>query len=102
MPAQRLSPDTRVNCDVGLHGDDAGESLSALAGRFRVDLSDFNFEDYFQPECGTGDGAWIFLLPFVAVFWLIDRLLGIHRKPRREPLTIGDLVEAARAGRWVK
>lgn len=82
--------------DLGVDGDDAHELLEAFGARFDVDLSELDFGRHFGNE---GLPPW-FLLGWL---WTLSR--GGDTPEARaglEPVSIGDLVEAARAGRWQK
>jgi acyl carrier protein len=84
---EQLTPDTRLLQDIGVDGDDGWELIAALGEQFGVDLSPFRPDLHFGPE---GDGF---------VLWL-RRLLRLEPS-RFVPITVGDLVAAARSGRWL-
>ena len=75
-----LNADTKINADLGVDGDDALEFMTAFEGRFQVDLSGFVFRKYFGPE---GWNPTALLTP-----------------KRPDPLTLGQLAEAAEAKVW--
>ena len=52
-------------------------------------MSEFQYDRYFGPE------------GFDLIGWLLSILSRQHRK-KWESVTIGDLLDAAKAGRWVK
>jgi hypothetical protein len=79
--------DTTVLQELGLDGDDAAELIEAYAAQLSVDMTGFDFHRHFQPE----GGGCLFFLP--------ELLLGRGRTGD-EPLSIGDLVDAAVRGRW--
>jgi acyl carrier protein len=85
---QELTALTRLGEDLGLDGDDAEDFMQAFAHRFQVDLSDFHFDLHFGPEAAYN--------PFLSFYlWLF--------KPsalKLEPITIGDLVRAAKERKW--
>jgi len=58
-----ITRETSIENDLGVTGDDAGELLSAFRDKFKVNLSKFNFEKYFndEPSSFTYAGK---LLPF--------------------------------------
>jgi len=84
----RLRPWTRLGHDLRVDGDDGAEFMQAFAQRFGVDLSAFRCERHFGPEAAFNPLAYLWLL-------LFDR-----KQLRLVPITIADLVEAARRGRW--
>lgn len=112
--------------DLGLDGDDAVEFFDAYAETFSVDLTPLHarWRDHFGPEgfplsfglgmvlVGTtvsvplilmGLPEWlVFALGMTAAFgWLIGlRAWPLARGPRLVPITVSDLIHAARIGRW--
>ena len=87
IPESRLSMDSQLLQDFGVHGDDAQELLLESSEVFLVDFSDFIFGRHFRSE---------------------PSLLSILKPPsarRREfaektPVRIGDLVAAVKCERW--
>lgn len=84
----QLTTDTRLLQDIGADGADGWELMEAFGERFGVDLSAFEPALHFGPEAG-GD-------PITGLVVLLFR----PRWTRRIPITVGDLVEAARTGEW--
>ena len=85
-PRERISTATRLAEDAGMDGDDVGEFLDAYRREFGMELTGFKFYHHFGPEgCNP--------------FWLIVR--PWWQRIERMPITVQDLVEAARAGRWL-
>ena len=121
----KLSLKTRIAQDLGMDGDDAVEFFADFGKRFDVDFGDLHirWDEHFAPE---GSGSWgamaVLCICVIAGFWLHDlfgllpswgwgiALIGmaavIHQcwfaKDTILPITVGDLVEAARSGRWTK
>lgn len=83
----RQNRNFEVNFDVD--GDDGDELMMAYGKEFGVDLSNFTFSDYFGAE-GVVD-------PISLVLALFERP---NARSARRKLTIGNLVESARKGRW--
>ena len=83
LPHDRISPDSRLNHDLGMTGDDAAEFLSAYSEAFGVDMSAFRFSDHFTGE------------PHLFNWWLTGRA------SRLTPITVRDLVEAAKQKKWI-
>ena len=77
---------SRLLHDLKITGDDAYELLDEIEKKYDVDWSGFVTKEYFPDE---GKAIW---------WWLKD-LLGIKDKAHKE-MTVGDLVRAAKAGRW--
>lgn len=89
----RLSLATTLLGDLGIDGDDAGDLLKAYASEFNVDLSDFDFFRHFGPE-GLGCN-----FPIVWAHALF-RTGTPEQRVGLTAISIGDLVQAARRGRW--
>lgn len=76
---------TRLYHDLNIYGDDAAELLSKISDLYKIDLSDFHFEEYFPNE-----GDWVF--PFIL------RLITLRPKKIYKELTVGKLEKAIKAG----
>lgn len=83
---------TRIEADRGCTGDDAYDLMVAYAETFKVDVSDFQYNDYFH-----GEG-----------FFLIAEIEGLFKwiasgfKPLpndKKELTVGHLMKGVQAGR---
>ena len=86
-PLSRLSPQTDLARDLGVDGDDASDLLLRLGEEFGINLENVRFDRHFGPEAGFNPLA--LLLPS---WWRWRR--------ERLPVTIADLVEAARTHNW--
>jgi len=107
-----------------MDGNDAVEFFKDFGADFRVDLDDLytRWDEHFGPEGGPSFGFLVIVVLCIAAgFWLRD-LLGLipawawgivlilavilaHQfwfAKRMLPITMGDLVESARSGRWSK
>lgn len=86
--ALTLSPESRLEQDLGLTGLDAVEFIEKWATTFNVETRDFPHHRYFGPEGQE----------------LLSSVIGLFskrlRKPERLPLTLGMLAEATRLGKW--
>ena len=82
--SDRISLESRLNHDLGIDGDDASEVLSLYSEAFGVDLTDFQFSKYFRGE------------PHLLNFW---RWIP-SKRPKLTPITVRDLVEAAKQKKW--
>lgn len=126
---RKLSPMTRLAQDLGIKGDDASAFFDAYGKEFKVNVDDLNmrWDSHFHPEPGLILNAlfWIvgclalaicFLHPFYMWYWASSNewqigsgLVGVislftawFRDRMSIPITIADLIDAARAGKWVK
>jgi hypothetical protein len=111
FPRERLTPETTLQGDAGMDGDDAREFLAAFASTFDVSLDGLRFADHFSEE-GTPVAAglllmaavistvlWLWCLPgWLAAAWWWQRRCA---RQRRE-LTVAGLLRSARAGHWVE
>jgi hypothetical protein len=87
---ERLTVDTRIEHDLGCTGDDADEFMQTFSARYLVDLSNFNFSLHFHNEgINPLDLLWVLLWP-----------LFEHPKLKKVPITIEDLIRAAKAHYW--
>ncbi len=78
-PESQLSLETRLLQDLGVAGDDAQLLFASFAKRFGVDLTGFNLNDHFPCE-----------------------YLWFSRGPDYVPVTVGDLLGAAEAKKWLR
>jgi acyl carrier protein len=83
---EQLSADTRLLQDIGADGADGWELMEEFGERFGVDLSEFEPGLHFGPE---GD-------PLTGLVASLFR----PRWARFIPITVEDLVQAARSGKW--
>lgn len=82
-----LTPETRINMDLGVDGDDGAELLRAFAERFAVGIDKFSGARYFGPEASGSPMS------------LLRRILGIRGSQALDPLFISKLVELATRAR---
>lgn len=92
---QKLTLETTVFYDLGIDGDDAVEFFEEFGSAFHVDLTDFKIEKYFGPEASDPLSS---IVTWLQGWWKGDH----HSAAGVMPITLRDLVEAARAGRWVE
>jgi hypothetical protein len=122
--SRSLTTDTRLAQDLGMDGDDAVEFFDEFQRAFGVDLVDLHmhWDQHFIPEGTLTLGALIgIVLCITAGFWLRGAigilpawawgliLIGIaaliHQRFARDdrlPVTLGDMAESVRVGRWTK
>ncbi len=93
-----LSPDTSLLKDLGMDGTDAVEFMEAFSEEFDVDMSEFEFDKHFGPEAG--------ITPIHLLIYLFILLGRIFKKDLDLsgliPITLRDLVSAAKAKKWHK
>lgn len=74
---------TTIERDLGITGDDAWNLMEKFRNEFCVDISNFEFDKYFQEE-----GSWV-------LGWLFNIF---KKRNMREKLTVGQLEEAIKKG----
>ena len=79
LPTVQIFPESRLVHDLGIAGDDAGELLTEYSETFQVDMSEFDFAQYFSGE---------------------PHLFKLAEGLKLAPITVQDLVEAARQKKW--
>jgi len=83
MPSDRISVESRLYQDLGIWGDDAAELFLEYSEAFSVDMTGFELAKHFPGEANFFN-------------WAIP-----GRKSRFVPITVRDLVEAAKQRKWV-
>jgi hypothetical protein len=93
-PSQ-ITPDTLINEELGVDGDDGSELLLQFSKRFGVDLTSIN-ETYFGPEgFSLRAFVWPIFLLMNALGWKQDAFQDIA------PLPVSVLIESAKAKKWI-
>jgi len=87
-PLERLEPQTKLEEDLGITGDDAWELLQKFGERFDIDLASLEFYKHFGPE-GWGCNP----------LWLLCPPPGMSDY-RKYPVTVDHLVRVAEIKRW--
>ncbi len=94
-PRENVTTETTLFGDLGLFGEDAAEFVAEFGRRLNVDLSGFYFDSHFLTE---GHQWWEMFVPIRAIW---RRYFSAGRKNEGlSPITVRQLVEAARLGRW--
>lgn len=86
-PLAKIKPDSRLEEDLGIVGDDHVELLDRYFEIFSVSPGDFSYDRYCSPE-GLGTS------------WLRKMIGKPIPKSAREPLTVSMLAAAATQGVW--
>lgn len=82
-----------IEFGLGLTGDDIFEFLEKYFEEFEVSHENFEFSDYFHDEWHTLN------FPIIVVRNFFHIVTGKHY-PRTIPVTVGDLIRAAKKGYW--
>lgn len=82
----QVTSHSRLLHDLRITGDDAYELLDEIEKKYDVTWGGFVTKEYFPDE---GEAIW----------WWLKNLFGFKDKVHKE-ITVGDLVRAAKAGRW--
>lgn len=91
-----VEPESRLLHDLGIAGTEAAELLFAYSREFVVDMTEFRFEEYFPNHAVPG-------LRRVRDFIKTLKDLGGEQPFAECPaITVADLAEMAKSGRWVR
>lgn len=97
-PAAKITPRTTLFGDIGIDGDDGDEILAAFMERFQVDMS----------ACRPVHFGIEGFVPWALLHWIYQAWLARTEKnstPESRagliPITVQDMIESARARRWV-
>ncbi|MBV7257590.1 hypothetical protein KCG44_12430 [Pacificimonas sp. WHA3] len=126
LPADRIKPSSRLLDDLGMDGDDAVEFFIDVKETFGTDISllEENWNRHFGPE---GLSCWLgvivvpvafltgmisahfglpnwatFIAALIAIVAGVWALNKIPSKNPHIPITVDELVEAVKAGAWLK
>jgi hypothetical protein len=129
MKPDRIHLSSRLSHDLGMEGDDAVEFFEKFSKEFDVDLVRLgdHWHLHFGPEgsapplgCMVVIGAavilgsllheafkpiadWIWMILLVGGFgWIYTRFFIDQEPSGVVPVTVSDLVDAAKEGRWIK
>lgn len=83
----RLERGTRLYKDLKIDGDDAFELLESFMVRFNVDMTGFDYNEYFAPEGIDIIGAAVRLFK--------------GKETKLQELTLGDLEITAKSRKWI-
>jgi hypothetical protein len=86
LDASRISMESRLLHDLGLNGDDATEAIQEISDKCSINIEGFDATQYF---CGEPT--------LLSLLWFL-RSQRRNRKSEKRPITVGQLVEAARRG----
>jgi hypothetical protein len=85
---------TRLYQDLGVYGDEAHDYMQTLSERFGVDLSGFDFDEYFPREFPGGN--WVER----TIRWLVPGLGKPRPASQYRPITLAAVEKAIDVGRW--
>jgi len=88
ISADQLEPESRLQQELGLDGDDAGAFMTDFAQEFGIDMAKYVFTDYFGHEAAGCIPLWI--------VWLFIPPL----RPKVIPISLADLQRAIDKRRW--
>jgi hypothetical protein len=91
---RRLRLGTTIVGDLGVDGDEGQSFIETFAKTFAVDISGFNADKYFNTEGGC-------CLP-LTVYYALRAVAAkdVHKATGITPITIQDLVTAAKTKKW--
>lgn len=91
----RVDMNTTLFADLGVDGEDGSHLIEAFGKEFNVDIAGFDHSKHFGPEAGCP-------LPLVPYFLVRSFTREAHDAAGVVPISVRDLVDAAREGRWLK
>jgi Protein of unknown function (DUF1493) len=80
-----LAPETRINVDLGVDGEDGADLMRDFSTRFSIDLASLPSGNYFGPEAGASP------LALLTTIW---RWMSKRELHALAPLYLRDLVQA--------
>lgn len=127
IAVDKLTPNSMLSHDLGLDGDDAAEFFETFADEFGVDLAylEADWHHYFSPE-GVGLGTfliggapplsfalflnikfpkfplWLAMILLAVLWWQVLYLWTRVHGAQGPQISIQDLIDCAKAGRWTK
>lgn len=90
-----LAPNSVIQIECGLEGDDAVELLLMIQEEFQVDFSSFEFQKYFHDEYSMSWG--MLLLPIAPLCWAFMR---VTKTGMKVDITVQDLYNSIAEGKW--
>jgi hypothetical protein len=90
----RCTLSTRLYHDLGVYCDEAHDYLQAWSERFGVDLSGFDFDEYFPRE--FRGSSWL----EQTIYWLVPGLGRPRPASEYRPITLAAVEKAIEAGKW--
>ena len=125
LPVAKITPDKRLLDDLGMDGDDAVEFFEAFGERFGMNLTPLgeHWDRHFGPEGISPFALFLVVGAIVALSLVVISIIaglvwlgltgggllalvaglgrwGVRRQVPLLPITVGNLIEAARTGRW--
>ena len=86
---EKITLDARIMEDLGIAGEDADELMTALAQNFHIDMTGYDFLDYFYEEGGDN--------PLGQLYY---QLFNRNKIRPKLSLTVKDLVVSVQLGKW--
>ena len=99
----RITVGSRLAEDLGIDGADGWELIEAYAQELGVDLEGIDYRHYFGAEGFDLSGPIVAVvrLGVAVIRWACRQGWSYDPVNDLVPITIQDLVESARAGRWI-
>jgi acyl carrier protein len=111
-PYDRITPETRLQSDLGIDGDDGAEFLDRFQQEFVVDMSMLQYAQHFGPEGIPFSLGFKFMLIFILIGlttalmpWLIPLWVALiyfryRRRPSMAEICVSDLIRSAELHCW--
>ncbi len=84
---EEITPETSLQDDIKVYGDDIGDFLSKYSKEFSVDMSNYKWYFHTGEEAGCAPGAILFKPP--------------NHRVKEIPITVALLSECAEKGKWI-
>lgn len=103
-PVEKIKLETSILEDLGIDGDIADDLFVEYAEKFKVNMTEFDFKKHFGPESSIFAPFTMVLAIFYKIYCLIfsETKSFSERFFNLQPVTIRDLVESAKVGKWQK
>ena len=102
---EKITLETSFFHDLRVDGDDGDELITEFMDKFKVDTGSLEYDRHFGSKGVNIRGCLMFipmlLFGVVSLIFLPLKKLKKIIGPNFEPLTVQDMVDAAKAGKWV-
>ncbi len=102
---EKISLETSFFHDLGVDRDDGNELITEFMDKFKVDIGSLEYDRHFGSGGANIRGCLMYipllLFGVVSLIFLPLKKLKKIISPNFERLTVQDMVDAAKAGKWV-
>jgi len=91
IPLENIFERSSLLGDLKIDGDDAWNVIEQCSERFNLDLTEFDFNEYFRCEpCFKG----------IIYYWRKVKYRDEHIAANKTPITVEQLITICRVGKW--